>query len=371
VDDFKNKFRPTCDTAVDQASLLATNDCSFFVPDLAKIWEFCRDYPRLNSIADVGQGMSYRSIADPRFPGGTVTVSQRRTKGFVKGFARLRESLLTNELPDPVWLNLDPLVICSRRHGAAASTPQVLLNYARVSRGPWRLKAFMDKQGHPVTSRFLVVRPLGRKCTLEFLWALLNSPLANAYSYAFSGKRDILAGLIRDLPLPRLDGVDTRSLIQAVRAYFRAARALRGGFTDAVQQERLRVLHWRIDAEVLRLYDLRTELEHQVLMLFSGELRRGVPFAQTEYLPKGFAGPVYLRDLLAITHDWDRTNDRRARLLLKEERGRLEDRQRDELAHLQRLADVRIRLVAPLPLTELDRIAADLKRRGLWAGSQT
>ena len=81
--------------------------------------------------------------------------------------------------------------------------------------------------------------------------------------------------------------------------------------------------------------------------------------------------PLASEDLLSITHDWNRTNERRACLLLKEERGRLGDRERAELARLQHLADVRIRLVAPLPLTELGRIVADLKRKGLWAGGQT
>ena len=42
--------------------------------------------------------------------------------------------------------------------------------------------------------------------------------------------------------------------------------------------EHLRILHWRIDAEVLRLYDLPAALERKVLDLFSGVHRRGVPF---------------------------------------------------------------------------------------------
>ena len=251
MDDFKSKFRPTCETAVAQASLLAANDSNFFVPDLTEIWEFCRDNPRLGVIAKVGKGFDYRSLADPRFPEGAVTESSRRRKSFVPGFARMRKSLLTHECPDTVWLNLDSQVISNDRLGKTTGVPQVLLNYARVSRGPWRLKAFLDKQGHPFTSRFLAVRPPDDGCTLEFLWALLNSPLANAYSYAFSEKRDILAGVVKMLPLPRLENVDKSPLIQAVRSYFKAARTLRDGETDAAKQENLRVLHWRIDAEVL------------------------------------------------------------------------------------------------------------------------
>jgi hypothetical protein len=36
---------------------------------------------------------------------------------------------------------------------------------------------------------------------------------------------------------------------------------------------------------------------------------------------------------------------------------------------LQWLADARIDLLAPLPVAELEAIAADLKRKGLWAGA--
>jgi len=371
VDDFKATFRPTCDAAVAQVSLLKASDSSFFVPDLADIWEFCRERPQLGTVADVGQGLFFRSSSDSLFPRGEVVESSQRRRGFVRGFARLRESLRTHQLPDPVWLNLDPRVIDRTVRGATKGVPQVLLNYAPVSRGPWRLKAFLDQQGHPVTSRFLVVRPLERRCTIEFLWALLNSPLANAYSYAFSGKRDILAGLMRRLPLPRMEDVDMGHLTAAVRTYFKAAKHLLSGNADVAQQNRLRHLHWRIDAEVLRLYDLPAEFEHQVLMLFSDEVRRGVPFTQRGYLPKGFSDLLSLTDLLAITDDWDHTNERRAHLLLKDERGALGDREKVDLEHLQHLTDVRIRLVAPLPLAELERIAADLKRRGLWAGDQT
>ena len=177
--------------------------------------------------------------------------------------------------------------------------------------------------------------------------------------------------MIRDLPLPRLEGIDLQPLIHTVDSYFKTARDVSEVVSDATLEEELRVLHWRIDAEVLRLYQLPAHLEHQVLMLFSSEARRGVPFVQTEYLPKGFADRVSLKDLLAITCDWELTNERRADLLLKEERNGLREPEKAELAHLQRLTDVRIRLVSPLPLAELDQIAADLKQQGLWVGAET
>jgi len=367
VEQFRKTFEASSSAFVDQADLSENEESSFVVPELRELWEFCHDYQRLGSVADVGKGLDFRSRSDPEFPEGEDTVSPRPRKGFAPGFVRMRKALLTHGLPDPAWLNLAPHVVLSRRRGATAGVPQVLLNYARVSRGPWRLKALIDRDGHAVTSRFLVVRPNSKLWSLELLWAICNSPLANAYSYAFSGKRDILAGHMQGMPVPKLDGVGFQQLIRFVQSYFKAAVRSTERPNDA-EVEKLREFHWRIDAEVLRLYQLPVELEHQLLLLFSGEARRGVPFTQTEYLPKGLTDPISLRDLIAITYDWEKTNERRARLILDEERKGLGRRRQAKLDHLQHLTDMRIRLAAPLPLDELDSFAAKLKRQGRWMG---
>ena len=62
VEEFKRTFRSTTDTLVSQSDLFANERCEFLVPDLAEVWDFCRKYPRLRSIADVGQGLTYRSF---------------------------------------------------------------------------------------------------------------------------------------------------------------------------------------------------------------------------------------------------------------------------------------------------------------------
>lgn len=43
-----------------------------------------------------------------------------------------------------------------------------------------------------------------------------------------------------------------------------------------------------MDAEVLQLYDLPPRLERQLLDLFAGEKRPGVPFHVDRYFPEGF-----------------------------------------------------------------------------------
>ncbi len=363
---FKHTYRSTLEYEIQPSRFSDVNEWNFFVPDLGEVWEFCQQLLTFGKIATIGKGFDFRSPDDPGFPFEAVTFSPTPREGLVEGYRKLHPKLQTHGLPEVFWLNLNSEVIKTRRHGTTLGTPQILLNYARVSRGPWRLKAFIDREGYPVTSRFLVIRRKNKTLSLEVLWAICNSPFANAFSYAFSAKRDVLAGLMRNMPVPDLGSKDLTLLLKAVDAYWHAVHG-EGGFVFAHDaSDKLKTLHWRIDAEVLRLYDLPPNLERQLLGLFADVERRGVPFRQTEYIPKGFSDISTLSELLAITTDWEQINDHRTQLILKEvKRTILLDEQR-ELDYLQRLADARIRLLAPLPIKELEALRDKLKQRGIW-----
>ena len=86
--------------------------------------------------------------------------------------------------------------------GIEVGCAQILVHPVNVGSGPWRLKAFIDSSGHAVTNQFIVVRPKDRERYLEYFWAILNSPLANAYACPHSVKGDILPSIIRKLPMP-------------------------------------------------------------------------------------------------------------------------------------------------------------------------
>jgi hypothetical protein len=116
---------------------------------------------------------------------------------------------------------------------------------------------------------------------------------------------------------------------------------------------------------VLRLYNLPPKLERRLLDLFSGVRRRGVPFVQMEYFPKGYTDIDRLSDLLAITADWEKTNRRRSKLMDLEDEGRLTPAQAEELANLQRLADAILGLMEPWKADEVDRTVARAKQRGI------
>jgi hypothetical protein len=367
ITNFKRAYEATQNHVVQQSRFSGANAWNFIIPELEEVWAYCANLPRFGEIADIGQGFSFLSSTDPALPKDAITESIIKCNGLVEGFARLRKSLQTHQQPDLSWLNLDPAVIARPRHGTTTGNPQVLLNYARVSRRPWRLKAFLDREGYPVTSRFLIVRSNNDRWPIEALWGVCNSPIANAYSFAFSNKRDVLAGLMRSMPVPENGTSSLTPLIDAVYAYLQACSLENDVLTSSTASDRLRTLHWRIDAEVLSLYQLPPGLERQVLDLFSGEKRLGVPFNQTEYLSKDFSEPLSLNEQLAITADWESTNAQRTRLIYKKIRKTILPAERQELADLQRLTDVRMRLLAPLPIKELEAMQEELKRREMWA----
>jgi len=354
LDQFRSDYTASTTRTVRQSRFSADTSFSIRLPDLEEVWCAFADNPIISDVASVGQGLTYRG-AD--LPPDSTTYSEDEFAGGHRGFVHFSRGLKLHELPKEYWMNLDPRVIWYPRSGAAVGNPQVLLNYARVSRGPWRLKGLIDKHGHPVTSRFIPVRPMTPSYSIETLWAILNSPVANAYAYSHLGKRDNIVGDIRRIPVPKIrsfEGVE-----QAVRVYLAAASSETASAT-------LQKLVLRVDSEVLKLYSLSIELEQRVLGLFTDWKRVGVPFKQTRYLPKELEGRIHFSDFVQFEETWSTTNRERGMLIDKNISGSLSAEERMRLDALQAYTDYHIERVAPRPTQALD----ELENR-LFSGSQT
>jgi hypothetical protein len=327
---------------------------SLRLPELEEVWSACADNPTLSDIAVVEQGIIYHGQHLRR---GATAYSTEKFPGSQPGFALFDRDIQLHQLPQRYWLNLAPAVIRWAGSRPAGGISQVLVNYAPASRGPWRLKALIDKQGHPLTSRFIPVRPTTSSYSLETLWALLNSPLANAYAYSHLGKRDNMVGDIRKIPIPKMrsfEGVE-----RAATAYLAAASSE----TASAKLERLLL---RVDSEVLKLYGLPLHIEHRLLGLFNDWKRVGVPFAQTRFLPQELEGVIRFSDFLQFEEDWSITNRERGMLIDKNISGRLNAEERTRLAALQAYTDYHIERAAPRPTHTID----ELENR-LFSGSQT
>ena len=356
---------------------LNTADVRLVIPRLAALWSANKAAPRFSSIAVIAHGVFYLSPANAEFPPGMVTVSVQKRPGLFEGYATATGKYETHLSPRTVWLNLDRDVLSRLVEGTVRNKPQVFMNHGRASRSEWRHKAFIDYTGRPFTHRFLVLRPKV-KVSLELLWALGNSPYSNAYTYAASGKRDISATFLREMPIFDPGKHDLKPLENAVRAYLSAAREFserqaavssnakrrlkiakaEGAHTKeqlvlgsieneqpeatATERKHLRALHWRVDAEVLKLYVLPAELERELLDFFDGAHRVGVPFEQAGYIPTGFREVQRLDEFLRITDEWEQTDNRRCQLIEKRiQRGRRTADEETEFNELQRLFDLR------------------------------
>lgn len=328
---------------VPQSRFAVGASVSLTLPELEEVWTACAENPKLADIAAVSKGLDYSGSPPP----GSTTYSRYEFSGGRLGFVRFDRGLQLHQLPTPYWMNLEASVVSSSRSGTTVGTPQVLLNYARVSRGPWRLKALIDQQGHPVTSRFISVRPTDSSYSVETLWALLNSPVANAYAYSHLGKRDNLVGVVRKLPIPKLS---------AFEGVERAANAYLTSVSTAMDSAKLEVLLLRVDSEVLKLYSFPLELEQRLLGLFSNWNRVGVPFTQTAYLPKDLEGKIHLSDFLQFEENWSITNRERGKLIDKYVSGKMSAEERTRLDAFQAYADYHIEEVAPRPTDLLDEL---------------
>jgi type I restriction-modification system DNA methylase subunit len=68
IENFKRSYEATSDSYVQVSRFSKADEWNFFVPDLEEVWEFCQALPKFGSIADIGQGLQFRSRSDPAFP---------------------------------------------------------------------------------------------------------------------------------------------------------------------------------------------------------------------------------------------------------------------------------------------------------------
>ena len=371
---FRETYSVTSEVFVGQQRFRQAPDFDLRVPDLEPIWQALDHLPKLSNYVDIGQGFSHIGKDQPRFPKGAITVSDQPFEGAVQGFPNLGFGVLSHQLPPLKWLNLSPEVINRPRSGTKHGCPQVLLNESPVQRAPWCLRAMIDPIGRPAKSSFTIMRPHSSEVSLELIWALLNSPIANAYAYSHSSKRNILTGTWREFRVPTFNTTNVRRVEAAVQHYFQRVNQTESSFPLLNRNELLtdevamRELHWRIDAEVLRLYALPVSLERELLDYFTGWRRPDVPFNQERYFPEGFDEPISLLDFIAITADWTTTNGRRHELIAASVHGQLGAEEIEHLKEFQRLAGLKRELLSSPPLKELVEIELDLRRRSLWKG---
>lgn len=144
-----------------------------------------------------------------------------------------------------------------------------------MSRGPWRYAAAIDTEGRIVSRGFYAVWPKTETVNVEVLAALLNSPIAAAFTYAHSFQRTIPKRAYQDIPIPEMSSDSVQVIYSLVHSYVEALHRNKAEAKNILLQ---------IDAEILKLYNLPPRLEKKLLDIFWGQ-QRPVPFEFTGYIP--------------------------------------------------------------------------------------
>lgn len=248
------------------------------VSELDEIWKRLAHLRCLGEVAEVHRGIEYSCPLD-QVPGGVT--SPEPHLGYSLG-VRFAKDIRPYRVVQTSYLNTEPGNIrVGARHSWQA--PKVIVNAARRSRGRWPLVAAPDTRGLWCYQRLFGVWPQSPgEWPLALLVSVLNGPVANAYVAEKSGKRDIHRRTLERIPLPSLVLLDISRIIDL------AGQAARRPDLDTIL---------RIDAEVLRGYDLPPRLERRLLCLYAGEDRPGIS-EFSGYYPADFESALPLHRVL-------------------------------------------------------------------------
>ncbi|MCZ7645334.1 MAG: SAM-dependent methyltransferase [Planctomycetota bacterium] len=289
MEDFKAALYFTREERLEPSELGRDEDAILYVPNLREVWKYLDVVPRLGEVFDVQQGFQLKS---KDLLGSRTVISPVPRAGFTKAILNASDEYTVWELPRAVWVDLRRSNV--RRPGAASvlGTPQVVLNYARMSRDSWRLIAVKDLEGLAVSSRFLAFRAKHVDFSLSVLWAVLNSPIANAYSYCWTSKRETLGLTWLNMPLP-IPTKDQACIIEAcAETYLKLAKHTNEFMVVVPNENAVRRALLNLDAAVLRLYGLPPEAERQMLDIFDDVKRPGVGCMFRGYPPGWSSRPA-------------------------------------------------------------------------------
>jgi hypothetical protein len=163
------------------------------------------------------------------------------------------------------WLDTDP----EHLYGGGNlpwSSPKILCNAARLSRGYWRLAAVVDRSNLIASQQFVGLWPKNLSTDLDAIAAVLNGPIANAYMADHSTEKRFRIRSLLNVPLPASPPPELGDLAREYTALLKERRLFSGN-------ERLSSLLDEIDAVVLDAYDLPPRITRALLASFTGAAR--------------------------------------------------------------------------------------------------
>jgi hypothetical protein len=289
MDGFKSSLAFSREDRLKPSELGRGDDTSLYEPDLRELWSFAEALPRLADQFDVQQGHQF--YCEQKLIAAGVLTKARRASSISLALAA-NEDYSVWELPVAGYLSFGPKTYRARGGGPKPGTAQVILNYAEPVQA-WRFRPVVDNEGVAASSRFLTFRPNATsKHTLTTLWAVLLSPIAGAYAYSWSSKRQTQVNEWQDFPLPAPTKAQKAEIEAAAAAYLKLAVPPQAFTLMPPDESAIKRALLDLDAAVLRLYDLPIALERQLLAIFEGVDRPGVGCTFRGYPPGWSSRPA-------------------------------------------------------------------------------
>lgn len=281
---FYTTYKPSYEKEVVLSNPRETFDKGLWLPQLEEVWEATASLPRLSTVADVHRGIEYNI---PFKENRHLLVSKEEHPFFKPGLHRVEDCLEVFLVTNRVYLNTDESLMRTGAITLPWEKPKIILNASRRTRGHWKITAAPDYDGFYCYQTFMGVWPRN-ELSIHFLCAVLNSPVANAFIACHEGQRSIRGETIKSIPIPEIAKADIDQIQKLVNEYANTRQRWlsRNIFPDDAQLL-CKSLIEKIDAEILKAYDLAPRLERSVLDYFTGH-RRPVPVEFIEYYPEDF-----------------------------------------------------------------------------------
>jgi len=254
-----------------------------WIPPLSELWHYLCDYPKLNSIFDIHLGARWKYDQ-------ALAVSPVKKKGFVPGLFNA-EDVRQFFIPKLSFIDLDPAHL-THALGRDWLSPKIIANAVRLSRGPWKLAATVDRQGLGFSQQLLGLWPKSTDIALEDYAAVLNSPIANAFlSTRYPAHRFRIASF-GELPVPPSLPGRTREFVLEYMELASSSEIFQN------REKHLIELLDAIDAAVLDAYDLPLRLERELLNLLH-DVKRPVAHPWTNWDERHSMPGLHLGEKLA------------------------------------------------------------------------
>lgn len=233
---------------------------------LQRVWDYLAESPMLGSVAELHRGLEWKTDQ-------SEASQPKAIPGFRRGLHRSGESLAQFEVKQTVYLDAR----ASNLRGGAINypwaSPKLIANAIRTSRSPWRLAATVDEAGLLVSQQFYGIwlrESEDSVMSLVELCAILNSPLANAFSFVHDEQKHLRKETLLTLPLP--SARISREVESLIGEYVSGSEGDDGPLFSS-RPKSAQDLLMEIDALVLKAYDLPPRLERELLRFMDGGQR--------------------------------------------------------------------------------------------------